>query len=61
MTTYFDKIEKISFEGEKSTNPFAFKYYDANQVVLGKTMAEHLRLAVCYWHTFAGMGMICLG
>ena len=45
MTTYFDKIEKISFEGEKSTNPFAFKHYDANQVILGKTMAEHLRLA----------------
>ncbi|WP_118788650.1 xylose isomerase [Haemophilus haemolyticus] len=56
MTTYFDKIEKISFEGEKSTNPFAFKHYDANQVILGKTMAEHLRLAVCYWHTFCWNG-----
>lgn len=56
MTTYFDKIEKVTFEGAQSTNPFAFKHYDANQVILGKTMAEHLRLAVCYWHTFCWNG-----
>lgn len=56
MTTYFDKIGKVKYEGENSTNPFAFKHYDANQVILGKTMAEHLRLAVCYWHTFCWNG-----
>lgn len=56
MTSYFDKIEKIHFEGEHSTNPLAFKHYDANQIILGKTMAEHLRLAVCYWHTFCWNG-----
>lgn len=56
MKTYFDKIEKVKFEGPQSTNPFAFKHYDANQVILGKTMAEHLRLAVCYWHTFCWNG-----
>lgn len=56
MTTYFDKIEKVNYEGENSTNPFAFKHYDANQVILGKTMAQHLRLAVCYWHTFCWNG-----
>ena len=56
MTAYFDKIGKITFEGAQSTNPFAFKHYDANQVILGKTMAEHLRLAVCYWHTFCWNG-----
>lgn len=56
MTNFFDKIEKINYEGEHSTNPFAFKHYDANQIILGKTMAEHLRLAVCYWHTFCWNG-----
>ncbi|WP_040976941.1 xylose isomerase [Necropsobacter massiliensis] len=53
---YFDKIEKVAFEGVQSTNPFAFKHYDAEEVVFGKTMAEHLRLAVCYWHTFCWSG-----
>lgn len=56
MTNYFDKIEKIAFEGEHSTNPLAFKHYDAKQMILGKSMAEHLRLAVCYWHTFCWNG-----
>lgn len=56
MTAYFSKIEKINYEGENSTNPFAFRHYDANHRILGKTMAEHLRLAVCYWHTFCWNG-----
>ncbi|HDR0627584.1 xylose isomerase [Pasteurella multocida] len=56
MATYFDKIEKVNYEGVTSSNPFAYKHYDANQVILGKTMAEHLRLAVCYWHTFCWTG-----
>ena len=56
MSNYFDKIEKVKYEGANSTNPFAFKHYDANQVILGKTMAEHLRPAVCYWHTFCWNG-----
>ncbi|TDQ57723.1 D-xylose isomerase [Mesocricetibacter intestinalis] len=56
MSNYFDKIEKVKYEGENSTNPFAYRYYDANKVILGKTMAEHLRLAVCYWHTFCWNG-----
>ena len=56
MTNYFDKIEKVKYEGKDSTNPFAYKHYNANEVILGKTMAEHLRLAVCYWHTFCWNG-----
>ena len=56
MTNYFDKIEKVKYEGADSTNPFAYKHYNANEVILGKTMAEHLRLAVCYWHTFCWNG-----
>jgi len=53
---YFKGIGKIGFEGAKSTNPLAFKWYDENRVVAGKTMKDHLRFAVAYWHTFCGEG-----
>jgi len=56
MTEYFPTVKKIKYEGPDSKNPFAFKHYDPNVKVLGKTMAEHLRFAVCYWHTFKGLG-----
>ena len=56
MNNFFPEVRKIEFEGRESTNPLAFKYYDAEQVVGGKTMAEHLRFAVCYWHTFKSQG-----
>lgn len=55
-TQYFKGIKKIKFEGRKSDNPLAFKWYDENRVVAGKTMKEHLRFAICYWHTFCGTG-----
>lgn len=54
---YFPFIkEAIKFEGRESDNPLAFKFYDANRVVAGKTMREHLRFAISYWHTFCGTG-----
>lgn len=53
---YFKGIDKITFEGPDSRNPLAFKWYDENRVVAGKTMQEHLRFAVAYWHTFCGNG-----
>ncbi len=52
----FPTVQKIEFEGPESDNPFAFKHYNAKEKVLGKTMAEHLRFAVCFWHTFKGTG-----
>lgn len=55
-TTYFKGIDKIQFEGKASDNPLAFKYYDPDQVVAGKTMREHFKFAVAYWHTFCGQG-----
>ena len=54
--TYFKNIGKIAYEGKGSTNPLAFKHYNPKEVVLGKTMEEHLRFAVAYWHTFTGSG-----
>ncbi|MGI6455424.1 MAG: xylose isomerase [bacterium] len=56
MVEYFPDVKKIEYEGPQSKNPFSFKYYNPKEVILGKTMAEHLRFAVCYWHTFKGTG-----
>lgn len=54
---YFPGIHKIEFEGQQSDNPLAFRYYDENRLVAGKTMKEHMRFAVCYWHTFCNTGV----
>lgn len=48
---YFPGIPKIQFEGVKSNNPFAFRFYDKDKVVAGKPMRAHLRFAMSYWHT----------
>ncbi|MDH2925069.1 D-xylose isomerase [Nicoletella semolina] len=61
MASYFNNIAKVNYEGESSTNPFAYKHYNSEQVILGKTMAQHLRLAVCYWHTFCWNGSDMFG
>jgi xylose isomerase len=58
MESFFPDIpEQIPFEGPDSKNPLAFKYYKPEQVVGQKTMAEHLRFSVAYWHTFKASGM----
>jgi len=56
MSTGFFPLSKIPFEGADSTNPLAFRHYRPDEVVLGKTMAEHLRFAAAYWHSFAWPG-----
>jgi xylose isomerase len=56
MTEFFDGVGRIRYEGPDSTNPLAFRYYDAERVVGGRTMEEHLRFAACYWHSFAWPG-----
>ncbi|WP_410504103.1 xylose isomerase [Maribacter sp. 4G9] len=53
---YFKGIDTIKFEGKDSDNPLAFKYYNPDQVVAGKTMREHFKFAIAYWHTFCGQG-----
>jgi xylose isomerase len=53
---FFKGIPQIKYEGPESDNPLAFKWYDENKVVAGKTMKEYLRFAVCYWHTFCNTG-----
>jgi xylose isomerase len=53
---YFKGIGEIKFEGAASNNPLAFKYYNPDQIVAGKTMREHFKFAIAYWHTFCGQG-----
>ncbi|MEN1967781.1 xylose isomerase [Lentibacillus sp. N15] len=50
--TYFTNINNINYEGPKSTNPYAFKFYNPEEKIGGKSMEEYLRFAVAYWHTF---------
>ncbi|HWK59281.1 MAG TPA: xylose isomerase [Parapedobacter sp.] len=55
-TEYFKGIGKIAYEGPESDNPLAYRWYDAGREIAGKTMEEHLRFAVAYWHSFNGNG-----
>ena len=52
----FPEVDKIKFEGPDSRNPLAFRYYDENEMVEGKSMKDQLRFAVAYWHTMRGTG-----
>jgi xylose isomerase len=52
----FPEIDKIRYEGPKSKNPFSFRHYNPDEVVEGKSMRDHFRFSVCYWHTFRGTG-----
>lgn len=53
---FFPFIKQVNYEGKDSKNPLAFKYYNEGQLVAGKTMKEHLRFAVAYWHTLVNTG-----
>ena len=56
MPEYFPEVKEIKFEGPDTKNPLAFRHYNPTEQVMGKTMEQHLRFAVCYWHTFKGGG-----
>ncbi|MEI6892901.1 MAG: xylose isomerase [Pontiella sp.] len=56
QTEFFPGIGKIEFEGRESDNPLAFKWYDEKAMIAGKSMKDHMRFAMCYWHTFCGNG-----
>ena len=56
MPAAFPKIPKIQYEGPQSRNPLAFKWYNPDEAVEGKTLKEHLRFSVVYWHTMRGRG-----
>jgi xylose isomerase len=53
---YFPEVSKIPYEGPSSKNPLAYRYYNESEMIEGKSMKDHLRLSVVYWHTFRGTG-----
>ncbi len=62
MTTFFTGVEgRIGYEGPESDNPLAFRWYDADRIVAGRRMEDHLRFAVAYWHSFAWDGLDIFG
>ena len=61
MPAAFPKIPRIQYEGPDSKNPLAFKHYSPDEVVEGKTMKDHLRFSVVYWHTMRGTGSDMFG
>ena len=58
---YFEGVGPIRYQGPDTEDPFAFRWYDRDRVVLGRRMEDHLRFAVCYWHTFCGVGLDIFG
>jgi len=58
---FFEGVEHIRYAGPKTSAPLAFRYYDKDRRVLGKRMEDHLRFAVCYWHTFSWPGTDMFG
>ena len=52
----FPEISKIKYEGPQSKNPLAFRWYNENELIEGRSMKDHLRFSVVYWHTFRGTG-----
>lgn len=61
LMSYFESIPPVRYEGPGSGTGLAYRHYNPQQVLLGKTMQEHLRLAVCYWHTFVWPGSDIFG
>ena len=61
MQEYFAELEKVNYEGPNTRNPLAFRHYAPQEKILGKTMAEHLRFAACYWHNFCWNGSDMFG
>jgi xylose isomerase len=54
--SHFPRIRRVSFEGPHATRPLAFRHYDPDEVIDGRTMAQHLRFSIAYWHSFRGTG-----
>ncbi|MBQ8026595.1 MAG: hypothetical protein IJ261_00600 [Clostridia bacterium] len=61
MSEIFKGISKIQYEGAKSTNPLAFKFYDAEKIVMGKPMKDYLPFAMAWWHNLGAAGTDMFG
>ena len=58
---YFDFVKAVKYEGPASKNPYAFKFYNADEVILGKKMSEHLPFAMAWWHNLGANGVDMFG
>ena len=58
---FFPEIEPIGFAGSDCTDELAYRHYDAERMIAGKSMRDHLRIAVCYWHSFSSPGSDVFG
>jgi xylose isomerase len=56
MIDFFPTVQKVEYKGPASTDPLSYRYYNADEVILGKKMKDWLRFSVCFWHTFVGGG-----
>jgi len=54
---YYNEVNKIQYEGSKSKNPYAYKYYNPEELISGKKMKDHLKFSMAYWHTMTGEGV----
>ena len=61
MNRYWETLEKIRYEGPESKNPLSFKFYDADRVIMGKPMKEHLPFAMAWWHALGASGTDMFG
>jgi len=61
MAEIFKNLPKVKYEGPKSTNPFAFKYYDPDRIIMGKPMKDHLKFAMAWWHNLCATGVDMFG
>lgn len=61
MAEFYPGVSKIKYEGSKSKNPLAYKYYNADEVIAGKKMSEHMKFAMSYWHTMVAEGSDMFG
>ena len=61
MSEIFKNLPKVQYEGKKSLNPYSFKFYDADRVIMGKPMKEHLHFAMAWWHNLCGAGTDMFG
>lgn len=61
MNDFFPNVDSIQFEGPESNNPLAFRHYNPDEMVMGKSMKDHLRFAACYWHNFVWPGSDVFG
>ena len=61
MAEFYPGVSKIEYEGSKSKNPLAYKYYNADEVIAGKKMSEHMKFAMSYWHTMVAEGSDMFG